>query len=136
MELVDMRKRFDSWFDSEEGQKSIAEYLDNLNKRESVLSRQLHRLFMSGRFVEFTRRVVAKYESDEYRDRWYSRGIEPREDLYYFLMEYAIKYGRKVTKSEIKKYGNIFTSELVFCEGFYFNLTNGQGSVIKIIEQN
>lgn len=128
-------KELRSWLESEEGQKSIADFVDTLNKEEEIKTKQLERFNRFGNFVEFTEKVIAKYDSDKYKNNWYSRGIEPPEDLFWFLFYYAEKYGRKCNEEEWMQYGNMFTSDLFFCNGYYFNRMDGQGSVIKVIKQ-
>jgi hypothetical protein len=45
---------------------------------------------------------------------------------------YAEKYGRECSEEEWNQYGNMFTSSLFFCSGYYFNRMDGQGSRIKV----
>ena len=132
---MDLQKMRD-WFDSEEGEKSITEFADKINREEEIKNKQLERFHNLGNFEHFTEKVIAKYNSNKYRNYWYDRGIEPPEDLLWFLFYYAEKYGRECSKEEWNKYGNVFTSALFFCNGYYFNRMDGQGSVIQVIKQN
>lgn len=131
--MIDFKK-IDEWFDSEEGKKSIAEFAEKIEREERIKTNQLERLHKSGKFLELTEKVIEKYNSDKYRDSWYKRGIEPPEDLFWFLFEYAEKYGRECEEQEWEQYGNMFTSSLFFVNGYYFNRVDGQGSVIKVIK--
>ena len=124
---MDLQKLRD-WFDSEEGIKHITD-IKNKNKVEA---RQLERLYESGCFEKLTEKAIEKYNSSEYRDRWYNRGIVPPEDLLFFLFDYAKKYGRECSEEEWIKHGNSFSSGLFFCNGYYFNMMNGQGSAIIV----
>ena len=107
-------------------------FFEDLEKKRSIEVLQIKRLHKSGKFVELLEKAIEKYDSEEYVKRWYSRGIEPPETLFSFLFNYASLYGRDCSKKEYEKYGNDFTSELIFCNGYYFNLMFGQGTVILI----
>lgn len=100
-----------------------------------IINNQLQRLNDHYNLDYFIDKVITKYKSKKYKDRWYNRGLIPPEDLLYFLFEYSKKYGRECNDDEWNKYGNIFSSDLLFCDGYYFNKMNGQGSIIKIIKQ-
>jgi len=122
------------FFDSEEGKEKVRQYFDGIKQRENIANNQIERL--KGKspeyFIQFTKQVIEKYNSIEYNDRWYKRGIEPPQDLFWFLYEYAKKYGRECTEQEWEKLSSMFTSDLRFCEGYYFERMDGQGSVIDI----
>ena len=51
-------------------------------------------------FSVLVEKVRTKYFSDEYRDRWYEKGIEPQEYLLFFLFEYAEEYGVKCSRDD------------------------------------
>lgn len=107
-------------------------YFNTLERRRKVKNRQLERLHNSGKFVELTEKCITKYESDEYQNKCYDRGYEPPCDLYYFLHDYAAKYGRELTEEELNKYSNMFTCSIFYCEGYYFNFMIGQGSCVLV----
>lgn len=129
------------WLDSEEGQKQAAEFTEKWfakkEKAENILASQIERFHKnySSRFSELVDKVEKKYSSEEYRNRWYKRGIEPHEELLWFFYSYAQKYGREATRLEWTEYSNTFTSELYYCLGYFFNVMNGQGTVIHIIKE-
>ena len=129
-------KKLNDLFYSAEGKKHFSEFFDRLKKEQEIEIKQFERFNRIGNFVEFTEKVIAKYNGDNYKNRCYSRGIEPPEDLFWFLYSYAERYGRVCNQKEWNKYGNTFTSALYFCNGYYFNKMVGQGSVIEVIKQN
>jgi hypothetical protein len=124
------------YLQSDEGKKSATEYFQNIKRKENIGNRHLdifHNKYGDvDKFVEITDKVISKYNSDNYIKYWYNRGIEPPDSLYWFLFKYAKKYGRKCNKKEWEQYGNTFTAELCFINGYYFNQMNGQGSVVHI----
>ena len=110
-------------------------YFNSLKRKKEIHEKQLIRLHKSGKFVELTKKCIDKYKSDKYIDKWYNLGYEPPCNLYYFLHDYAKKYGRVLDNEELKQYANIFTTSIYYCEGYYFNLMIGQGSTILITEK-
>jgi len=125
-------EKLQEWFDSEVGQKEMGDNLNNLQKQERILNRQLDRLYKSGRFLELTKKAVDKYNSNEYQDRWFNRGIVPPETLFWFLYEYAKKYGRECSKEEWDKYSNCFTTSLYNVDNVYLSKVDGQGGFIQV----
>jgi hypothetical protein len=128
--------RLREFLHSEEGKQSILDYFGGLNKKQSIMKSQVERLHNSGKFELLLEKSIEKYNSDVYIKRWRSRSIEPPEDLYWFLFNYAKTYGRECNEEEWHQYGNMFSSELFFCNGYIFNQMDGQGSVIKIVKVN
>ena len=124
------------YLNSEKGQKDMDVYMDLFANKQIRLAKQLERFHSKfgdpNKFNQFIEKVITKYNSDEYQDRWYKRSIEPQESLYWFLYEYAFRYGRECNEEEWDQYGNIFTSSLVTINRYYFNRMNGQGSAIII----
>ena len=125
---------------SDEGKKSLADYCDNIERLNKIRNIQLQRFHLKfGKkkaFAEFVEKVIEKYSSDKYYFRWTNRGIEPQENLYWFLLTYAGKYGRLCNKKEWEKYANEFTSVMYYKHGYYFNQMDGQGSVVHIIKKD
>jgi hypothetical protein len=67
------------------GSESIADFADKIKRELEIKAKQLERLNRLGIFEQFTEKVIAKYNSDRYRDCWHKRGIDPPEDLFWFL---------------------------------------------------
>lgn len=124
--LVELKE----WLKSDDCDK----YVERINNQKAIVDMQLLRLYNSNRFIDFTECVINKYADSTYIDKWYKRGIEPPEYLLWFIFEYAEKYGRECTDTEIEKYANTFTTKLIYCDGYYFNRMDGQGSFIKVIK--
>lgn len=121
-------------------EKTISEFVESLKRKEDIISRHIEifeRKYLH-RLDEIIEKISDKYVSDNYIDRYYRRGLEPREDLYWFLYEYAIKKGKRVGKfsREFIKNFSPFTSEMyIIGEGeskYLISRLDGQGSFIKI----
>jgi len=128
--LDNLRKHLDS----EEGKKQMKEWFEKEARLVAIHNSQLERFKnkFGHRLSELIEKIKIKYRSDKYYTSWIKRGIEPPEDLYFFLFDYAEKYGREATEEEFKDYSNMFTGELYFIDGFFFNKMNGQGTVVQI----
>lgn len=135
--MGDMLERLKLMLDSEEGKKLLDDFCNKLKDENDMLDYQLDRCFNRYGFKlnDLIDKIIDKYSSKEYRDRWYSKGFEPEESLYWFLFKYAKKYGNIADESEYYKYGNCFTSEMHVINGYYIMRMDGQGSVIKIIKK-
>lgn len=124
------------WLESEEGQKSLEEFAAQLQKEQELLDYQLHHFHKdySADFDNILEKVAKKYNSDDYQNRWYKRGIEPPYDLYWFLFYYAERYGDEcVPEGKYwQEYGNMFTSAMYQVNGYIFQRMDGQGSIIQI----
>lgn len=133
-----MNTSLKDFLESDEGKKSIEEYSKKMVLNHKIKNSQLDRFHCkiksSDDFSVFVEKVCDKYDSNKYRNFWYSKGIEPPEPLKFFLMEYAEKYGEDCTEEEFEKYGSIFTGGLFKVHGYYFNLIVGQGSFVHIIK--
>lgn len=123
--------------ESEEGIKSAMEHFGDIQRRKQIEKTQLERFHekFKDNFDFIVEKVLEKYESDEYRNKWFNLGFEPPEPLINFLYEYSNEYGRTCNEEEWEKYGNEFTADLNYIHGWYFNLMIGQGSVIKVTKE-
>jgi hypothetical protein len=138
MDLNKSLENLKKYLESEEGQKSIRDYQENLDRKERILTSQLERFHSKysdiNKFSDLIDKIINKYVSISYKDRWYNRGIEPPNELFWFLYNYCIRFGRKCTISEHKKYSNVFTSYLGNIRGYYVRRMDGQGSVIDVFK--
>lgn len=74
---------------SEEGKKSMDDFANNIKMKHEIRDKQLERFNRIGNFNEFVEKVIVKYNSAKYRKFWYDKGIEPPENLYWFLFDYT-----------------------------------------------
>jgi hypothetical protein len=72
------------YLESEEGKIATDKYFEKVKNRHDIQLKQLERLHQSNNFNSFIEKVILKYESEKYVKRWYNRGIEPPEELYWF----------------------------------------------------
>lgn len=116
--------------------KDMTAYFGEIRKRETIRNKQLEKFHAKakniGWFCDIVDRIIMKYQSDEYRDKWYNLRKEPPEELYWFLFQYAMRYGRECNEDEWRKYGTEFTSGMFYIHGYYISRLDGQGSCIII----
>lgn len=134
MGLLDELKKS---FESEEGKKSWEDWLNKINNQDAIYNSQLERAYKRYglNITEIVEKIIKKYESDSYRDFWWKKGFEPPESLYFFLFDYAAKYGVIVDENspiEHQKCANVFTSGIYYLDGYVFNKMNGQGTCVLI----
>jgi hypothetical protein len=122
------------YLDSEDGQKALEEWAVKINNEKAVRQSQLNRFHdkYANSIGEIFYKIRIKYESNKYIYRWLDRGIEPPQSLFWFLFDYAEKYGREATSEEYIEHGNMFTSMMYYIDGYFFRRMDGQGSVIDI----
>lgn len=130
-------KKLEELFNSEEGKRKTEEYFQKLANQDAILDSQLERfrkrvLNDEGYFKLVVDKIKKKYFSDEYYERWSSRGIVAPEKLNWFLFRYAEKYGRECTDSEYNEYAGAFTTVMYYVHGYIFRRSDGQGSIIQI----
>lgn len=121
----------DDFFASEEGKKSIQEFVDKLKREKAIEEQQFERFHLATKYNEdpFIEKVLKKYNSKAYKDRWYNRNIEPPETLLFFMYYYARKYCKECT---LDKYVNHFTVEMYHIGSYVIQLMHGQGAAIRI----
>jgi hypothetical protein len=108
-------------------------YWNTLKRKDEIKALQVER-FKQKAEADLTgtmAKLLAKYESDEYRDREYRMGYEPREDLLWLAFEYARTY---CVECDDDKYLNDFTGEAYYIGNYVIQIMHGQGSCIRVDE--
>lgn len=97
-------------------------------KRERKISR-ICRLSSKDRDL-IIQKIKRKYESDEYKSRYLSRGKEPREYLYSVLLEYGRWHGEINTTAEEYE---VFPCESFIIDGkWIITCVYGQGCFYRL----
>lgn len=130
-----MLQELKNFFESDEEKKYIEDYFKKIKLKRKIHNKQLRRLKKEN-FHSFLEKIIKKYKSKEYQDRYWDKGFEPENSLYYFLFDWVAKYGRNCSPKEWKKYSNTFTNSLFYYEEYYFLWLNGQGSYVQIKDKN
>lgn len=79
---------------------------------------------------EFVGKVRAKYNSKEYLDRWYKRGREPEEELYWLLLYYAEMYCEEAPQ----EYYTMFVGQCYWLfDDTIIQRLDGRGSFVQIL---
>ena len=136
MSLLDKLKEY---LDTDDGKKAFNDFFNAEYIKEKRLQKQCERfreyIEKNDNFEEILNKISTKYNSSEYRERWFKRGIEPPEYLYYFLYQYADNFGREATEEEYEKYNSGFMEIILFLDGYYFQKVYGQGTIINIFKK-
>jgi hypothetical protein len=120
------------WVNSEEGIKALEVerqkllFLDELSDKYID---KLHSMSLENR-SELIDKIITKYESDEYKDReMFKLHYEPRNTLYWYLDDYAEKYGEELPNEE----NNPFPHSIRMIDNKYIvRKMYGQGTVIDV----
>lgn len=105
-------------------------YWNTLKRKDEIRATQVERLKVR---IEsdpngVMEKLLAKYQSDEYRDREYFKcGCEPREPLLWLVYEYASKY---CTECDDEEYLNDFTGGAYYVGDYVIQVMHGQGSCV------
>ena len=111
-------EEFDVWFKEHDKKlKIILSQFERFHQRYNTKEK----------FNQIVEKIINKYQSSEYVERWYKRNIEPPESLLYFIINYSFKYGRECNAIEAEKYELWDWSNASFIKGWYFGMVYGQG---------
>jgi hypothetical protein len=134
MKLSEAKKKLDEWFNSPEAD----EYFEKQRRKEVIHESQLeraHEFFETNDFETIVDRIIDKYSSDEYYERELIKaGREKRTELFWFLRDYAMRYGRECTNDEYEQHACMFTGDMYYINGYIFESIHGQGSFVRVIK--
>lgn len=118
------------YLNSEEGKASLKAYFDKLkfeDKLDNQWCEKFHNLSLEER-DEIIKKILSKYNSVEYKERWYLRGIIPPEDLMFMIYKYAVRFGKDSESN------GMFDSDSHVFDNYKVTLICGQGSFVRIEE--
>ncbi len=132
MDTKSISEKLKEYFESEQGKKEMEEYRKHQDFLQSLKDYYLSWFDSIGseRRAHYIQKVIDKYKSKEYQDRWYNRGCFPQEELFWYIFDYAYKYG-KCWRALSEEVGPGYDSKFVF-DNWKVLLYNGQGSIIEI----
>lgn len=139
LDLEKISEELRKFADSDEGKEWCENYFrreDEIRKINSLQIKRFHKKY-GNNLSEIIEKIITKYNSSEYGKRYFNRGEEPTESLYWFLLDYAGKYGKEIkfTKKNIEKYSdylNTFTGEAYIIDKYFIQCMHGQGSCVLI----
>ena len=128
--LVDELKSF---LDTEEGKEWARKWGEKKKRDQEIREKQIERFHNLPKPVQhnFIEKCIEKYYSDKYVDKeMFKCGCEPREELFYLILDYSRKYG---IKADISKLNEDFLAERYLLDSKYeISLYVGQGSFVRI----
>jgi hypothetical protein len=119
------------WLKSDAGKAAFEVWAEKHKKAKQRHSDWVERLTpaIQANSDAFIEKLCTKYYSDEYRDKWYGKGIEPPETLLWYLYSYAEKNCIKCTDQQ---HLNMFTRDAYYIGSYVIQVMDGQGSVVKV----
>lgn len=129
--MSNMLENLKAFLETEEGKKSIEEWGKKMVREQEHRDRWVEKFKTrcENDLDGCLEKLMDKYYSDEYRDREYSKGVEPREPLLWLAYEYAIKHCKPC---EDEEYHNMFTADAYYIGSYVIQLLIGQGSALRI----
>ena len=126
-----MLENLKAFLETDEGKESIERWGEKLRRADEHKDRWAEKFKQrcESDIDGSIEKLLAKYDSKEYRDKEYGKGREPMEDLLWVALEYAEKYCEECTD---EKYLNMFTGSAYYIGSYVIQVMNGQGSVIRI----
>jgi hypothetical protein len=126
-----MLENLKAFLETDEGKESIERWGEKLRRADEHKNRWAEKFKQrcESDIDGSIEKLLAKYDSKEYRDKEYGKGREPMEDLLWVALEYAEKYCDECTD---EKYLNMFTGSAYYIGSYVIQVMNGQGSVIRI----
>ena len=129
-------KVFKEYMASDEGKEHANQFFSKIKNKELIEKRHvqlIHERFGSD-IDSIIEKVISKYKSKEYKDRWYNRSIEPQEMLYWCLYDYAEFLNQRASIKQIDEYGSeMFGGNVAYIVGsYFFQYISGQGAAIIV----
>ena len=126
-------KKLSEWLETPEGKTEAEKALIKMERDIQIKNAHVelfHKLSKEER-DNFIKKTITKYNSDDYINRWYNRGIFPPQDLYSLFFDYGEKYG--IPQETDNPFGN---SKFLFDDKWIVEIMFGQGTVISILEKD
>lgn len=119
------------FLDSDEGQLSIEKWLKEKEREDLIIDRWVQKLKLryENNIDYIIEKLMDKYYSDEYVDREYKIGVQPREPLMWLLWSYVRKYCKECNDNT---YLNNFTGSAYYVGSYVIQIMHGQGSILMI----
>ncbi len=125
------------WMDSPEFDEHLIKFGEKMKIEEARRERYIQWIHdnCKDRLDEIIEKLCTKYDSDEYVNREYGLGYQPRETLMWTMLTYAKKYGTEFAQEEYAKYAGMFTGEMFYLEDWVFEVFYGQGTAISVYKK-
>jgi hypothetical protein len=130
------------WAESDEGKAFNKAYFQELKEKNL---RQEYRYYKFEKWLEkggdFNKLMYGLFlkHGDEWCEKCSEKGHEPYpNNTLQFIIDYAFRYGKGVTKKTIKIYNfhASFPYNIVEFNGFFFQVVYGQGSFVRIYNKD
>lgn len=133
-EMMEALKKHIEFLESDEGKLYIEKIKEKIEIEKRFKDRWIERLkkHIEPNIDLAIEKLLKKYDSDEYVNREYKLGYEPRNQLLWLVYDYAEKYCKEC---EDEKYLNDFTASAYYIGSYVIQMMIGQGSVVTITKQ-
>lgn len=125
-----LSEQLEAWFSNPENVKAWEEKIRINEERKERYIQKLASLTKAQR-SDFIQKCIDKYESDEYKDKEYSKGYQPRCNLYYTILDYAEVFGEDCYNDD-----DFLAERYKIDNKWIIELYNGQGSFVRIYKDD
>ena len=139
MNTESLLERFDKFINSEEGQRSLKEFAEELNrKHERVVKAKTYLDSLSQE--EFEQKLLSEIEKhdDNWRRKCYDKGYEPYPSNLLGMVFSVADLGDESTEYNeiLDDFDAHFGAGTKIYRDYYFNWIFGQGTVLRIFNKN
>lgn len=127
-DVEEYRKQFKEWSESDAGERHFKKFEDKMVLKHSRFKR-FEEWLKHNDFDKLMYRIILEHD-DEYREKAYIDGHEPnRNNKLKFIFDYVIGNTMPIKVPKLK---NSFANEIWEFNGYYFQMTFGQGTVCDV----
>jgi hypothetical protein len=112
------------------------DYIAKMERKKEISEKRYNKFekwLENNDFDNLLYRIILEH-GDEYRSKCYENGYEPNpNNIMGFIFNYVTERGGKEVK--IKEFDNLFTNKIWEFKGYYFQITWGQGVILKIFNK-
>ena len=126
-------KRLIEWMETPEGKAELENTQMEMEREIEINNSHVesfHKLTKEER-DNFIKKTITKYNSEEYNNRWYNRGMFPPQDLYGLFYYYGEKYG--IPQETDNPFGG---GKFLFDDKWIVEIMYGQGTVVLISDKD
>lgn len=119
-----MLEKLRAYLESDEGKEDARKYWEKINHKAQVDKNWINKFnnLQDNDKEIIIEKIITKYKSNQYIDKWYSKGCFPPEPFFYLLYKCAAEYGKCIDDD----------NEIYVFNGYSFEMINGQGTYINI----
>lgn len=137
MEANNILQNLKNFLDSEEGKKSMDAFRAKMRRQEGIVGKAASYIdsLEQSDFESKLKRQIEKHDSD-YEDKCYKKGYMPHANNVISLLFEAAEIRGEQYPEILDEFDASFGASTIVYKEHYFNWIHGQGTVLRIFNQN